>query len=71
MSSSEDSYDYESYCVECYEEYDGPPLVIIIITLSSKVTWFLITFLDKKEISSDRCTRSKYSRRLQGTSRFS
>jgi hypothetical protein len=38
MSSSEDSYDYESYCVECYEKYDGPPLVIIIITLSSKVT---------------------------------
>ncbi|KAJ3617547.1 hypothetical protein MTP99_007260 [Tenebrio molitor] len=27
MSSSEDSYDYESYCVECYEEYDGPPLI--------------------------------------------
>jgi hypothetical protein len=22
MSSSEDSYDYESYCVECYEKYD-------------------------------------------------
>jgi hypothetical protein len=30
MSSSEDSYEYEKYSLEFYEEGDGPPLVIII-----------------------------------------
>jgi hypothetical protein len=30
MSSSEDSYEYETYSLEFYEEGDGPPLVIII-----------------------------------------